>query len=166
MTKTPRPLPKAPPLHLTSGPSAANLSSRPLPTLPMQSACSSDTSMEGFCPLPPPTYPLPAGSSELPLGPRPRLRISVTSPTLRRGNSLDSPTMMAPVIRNSGQALTPATDHRRLAPRNFKVFSRVSSANSTCSSLVFANRTATTELDAGKLEEDSSKPTSTRIFPR
>lgn len=167
MQSTPRPLPGAP-LNPAFAHSTENRLYRPLPAPPVQST--NIPFIKGLCPHTPPTpASSSAGSSDLLLKPRPRLRISVKSPTLRRRNSLDSLTVRTPALRDPGQTLAPVV-HRwnnsvtsdrslsRRAPHNFERSSRVSSTNSFDSPLVFKRRTATIEPSISELlEEDGSK---------
>ncbi|KAF9653224.1 hypothetical protein BDM02DRAFT_3183167 [Thelephora ganbajun] len=190
MLATPRPLPRVPP-HLTLAHPVDIRSYRPLPTPPLQLSDSSrSSSTESLYLQTPPAHttsfldvpPLPyaardsssslssfasfASASSEPLSkPRPRLRISVTSPTLRKRNSLDSLTVRSPALCDPDQTLSPVVDRRnnpmpldqnwyKRAPHTSKRFSRLSTANSVVSPLVFRGPTVITEPDICESEED------------
>lgn len=188
MQATRRPLPTIPPPQLTFVHPADSRSYRPLPTPPLQSSDSGYTSStESVYLQTPPIYTTPLGgalpssyiahgsssslssfsstSSELLSKPRPRLRISVTSSTVRKRNSLDSLTVRSPALCDPGQTLSPVVGRRhnavtfdprwsKHAPYISNRCSRVSAADSVISPLVFRGPVVITEPDILEPEED------------
>ena len=186
-----RPLPRIPPPHLTLPRPADIRSYRPLPTPPLQSADSIYTSSsESLCLWTPPTRTaslsdttpqtcttrssssslssLSSPSSELLVKSRPRLRIVVTAPKLRKRCSLDVLTVRSPALRDPGQVLLPVVDRRNdkptidagwstRVPRTSTQPNRISVADSVISPIVFNTPAAATqtELNTPESEEDS-----------
>jgi hypothetical protein len=167
MQSTPRPLPGAPPSHLTSAHSADVRSYRPLPTPPVHSVAT--YSIKSLYLHKTPTHSPPsAGSSKLLFRPRPKLHISVKSPILRRRNSLDSLTVRTPAFRDPSQPLAPAVDRWNnpvkvdrswsgRAPHNPERSSRVSFAKSFNSPLVFKSSASAIAPCIRESEEVDSK---------
>lgn len=167
MQSTPRPLPGAPPTHLTSGQSPEIRSYRPLPTPPVQAAGTHHSFENIYLRTHPALAASSAGPSNLLSRPRPKLHISVKSPIPKRKNSLDSLTVRTPAFRDPGQALVPAVDRwrnpvnvdrsrSRHTPHN-SVLSRVSSAKSFGSRPVVKGRASTVGPYVRESEEDGSK---------
>lgn len=182
-----RPLPRIPPPHLTLPHPADIRSYRPLPTPPLQSSDSNYTSSSESLYLwtPPTRVTLLAGatsprcitrdssssssslssSSELLIKPRPRLRISVAAPNLRKSNSLDSLTVRSPTLCDPGQGLLPIIDRwddtltidpslSMRAPRASTRSNRVSAVDSVISPLVFNTPTAAAEAELNTPESE------------
>lgn len=172
MPTTPRPLPRIPPPHLTFVQQAEVRPYRPLPTPPLWPASSSSaSSVESIClQTPPPSHAardssssvfsftsLSSASSEPLFKPRPKLRITPTSPALRK-NSLDSLTVRSPALYDPGQTLSPTVDRRPSSPKRAphipKRFNRVPATHSVVSSLAFQGPAIITEPDIPESDED------------
>ena len=173
MSATPRPLPRIPPPHLAFVQPAEVRPYRPLPTPPLWSAGSSSTSSveSVYLQTPPPSHATRDSSSslssftsvssappELLSRPRPKLRIIITSPALRKRNSLDSLTVRSPALCDPGQTLSPAVDRRpsssKCAHRIPNRFNQVSVAHSVASPLVLQSPVTITEPDIPESDED------------
>jgi hypothetical protein len=181
MPNAPRPLPGAPSRPPFAG-SADVHSYRPLPTPPLQSVDCRETFFVKGLNLQTPTQKISlasasspphvspplsttlSASSELLSIPRPRLHVSVTPPTPRK-SSLDSLTVRSPALCDTGQALSPVVGRRnnpmaydpgcpRRAPKRS---SRLSSAHSDFSPLVFTGQSVITESDTQESEDDGGK---------
>lgn len=178
MQRVPRPLPRIPNLTFP----VENPPHRPLPTPPLQSSDSSSISSSESIYLqtppfpdatPPPyiaynsgssvssLYSISSTSSELSPKPRPRLRISVPSPALRKKNSLDSLTVRSPALCDPGQALSPVVDRKNNADLSrskrscvSQQYSRASALNSAVSPLVFNAPAPMVGPGIPELEED------------
>lgn len=167
MQSTPRPLPWAPP-HLASSHSADIRSYRPLPIPPVQSADAISSIKNCYQHTHATFASSSARPSKLSFGARPKLHISVKSPILQRKSSLDSLTVRTPAFRDPGQTLAPAVTRWNnpvtydqnwfgRALRNPERSSRVPSAKSFGSPLVFRSRKVGTEPYICEPAEGGSK---------